>query len=133
MVHTDQRSSSTSQRRDQPHLYGEVRGRAPPGFRLRQFALRDFRVDLGGKRIIQRTSGGTRGIVAAGNRAIRLYAASLVTAEATVRALLLGSPDQVSLVAMGENGLEPTRTNSAQSIFGIALRAGRVIHRPFVG
>jgi 2-phosphosulfolactate phosphatase len=43
-----------------------------------------------------------------GIRIERLYAASLVTAEATVRSLLSGSPDQVSLVAMGDNGLKRT-------------------------
>ena len=60
-----------------------------------------------GKTIIQRTSAGTQGIVAA-SKAKRLYATSLVTAEATVRALLSDSPDQVSLVAMGDNGLKRT-------------------------
>src|SRR5262249_37417013 len=38
----------------------------------------------------------------------RLYAASMVTAEATVRALLSGSPDHVALVAMGDNGIKRT-------------------------
>ena len=42
------------------------------------------------------------------NQAKRLYAASLVTAEATVRGLLSGSPDQVSFVAMGDNGIKRT-------------------------
>jgi 2-phosphosulfolactate phosphatase len=42
------------------------------------------------------------------SQADRLYAASLVAAEATVRALLSGSPDQVSLVAMGDNGIKRT-------------------------
>jgi 2-phosphosulfolactate phosphatase len=64
---------------------------------------RDFR----GQTIIQRTSAGTQGIVAA-SQAERLYAASLVTAEGTVRALLSGSPGQVSLVAMGDNGSKRT-------------------------
>jgi 2-phosphosulfolactate phosphatase len=41
----------------------------------------------------------------AASKAKRLYATSLATAEATVRALLSGSPDQVSLVAMGDNGI----------------------------
>src|SRR5215470_11679375 len=49
-----------------------------------------------------------QGIVQATTKAGRLYAASLVTAEATVRALLSGSPDQVSLVATGDNGLKRT-------------------------
>jgi hypothetical protein len=35
--------------------------------------------------VIQRTSAGTQGIVAASSRAERLYAASLVTADATAR------------------------------------------------
>jgi len=49
-----------------------------------------------------------RGIVEAATKAERLYAASLVTSEATVRTLLSGSPDQISLVAMGDNGLKRT-------------------------
>jgi 2-phosphosulfolactate phosphatase len=86
---------------------GEVRGRAPPGFDYGNSPFEISGVDFKGQTIIQRTSAGTQGIVAA-SPAERLYAASLVTAEATVRALLSGSPDQVSLVAMGNNGLQRT-------------------------
>jgi 2-phosphosulfolactate phosphatase len=86
---------------------GEVRGRAPPGFDFGNSPFAISSVDFHGKTIIQRTSAGTQGIVAAG-RAERLYAASLVTAEATVRAILSGSPDQISLVAMGDNGIKRT-------------------------
>ena len=42
------------------------------------------------------------------SKADRLYAASLVTAEATVRTLLSASPDRVCLVAMGDNGVQRT-------------------------
>jgi 2-phosphosulfolactate phosphatase len=83
---------------------GEVRGQAPDAFDFGNSPFEISGVDFGGKTIIQRTSAGTQGIVATGNRAARLYAASLVTAEATVRALLSGSADHVSLVAMGDNG-----------------------------
>ena len=86
---------------------GEVRGRAPDGFNFGNSPFEISGVDFDGKTIIQRTSAGTQAIVAA-NRAERLYAASLVTAEATVRALLSGSPDHVSLVAMGDNGIKRT-------------------------
>src|SRR6266850_8237539 len=86
---------------------GEVRGRAPDGFNFGYSPYEISRVDFSGKTIIQRTSAGTQGIVAA-NRTQRLYAASLVTAEACVQAILLGSRDQVSLVAMGDNGLRRT-------------------------
>jgi len=87
---------------------GEVRGRAPGGFDFGNSPFEVSTVNFQGETIIQRASAGTQGIVEAATRAARLYAASLVTAEATVRALLPGSPDQVSLVAMGENGLSRT-------------------------
>jgi 2-phosphosulfolactate phosphatase len=63
-------------------------------------------VDFRGKAIIQRTSAGTQGIAAA-RQAERLYVASLVTAEATARALLSGSPNQ-AVVWMGDNGAKRT-------------------------
>ena len=86
---------------------GEVEGRAPPGFDLGNspFAIED--VDFTGKTIIQRTSAGTQGIVAAGG-APRLYAASLVTAKATARALAAGAPTRITLVAMGKSGVQRT-------------------------
>jgi 2-phosphosulfolactate phosphatase len=86
---------------------GEVGGRAPDGFDFGNSPFEISGVDFHGKTIIQRTSAGTQGIVAA-SRAERLYAASLVTAEATVRAILSGSADQVCLVAMGDNGVNRT-------------------------
>ena len=45
---------------------GEVRGRAPPGFDFGNSPFEISGVDFGGKTIIQRTSAGTQGIVAAG-------------------------------------------------------------------
>jgi len=53
---------------------GEVRGRAPPSFDFGNSPFEISGVDFHGKPIIQRTSAGTQGIVAAGNRAVRLYA-----------------------------------------------------------
>jgi 2-phosphosulfolactate phosphatase len=86
---------------------GEVQGRAPNRFDFGNSPFEISTVDFCGQTIIQRTSAGTQGIVAA-RQAQRLYAASLVTAEATARALLSGLPDQVSLVAMGDNGIKRT-------------------------
>jgi len=87
---------------------GEVHGLAPDGFEFGHSPFEVSAIDFTGKTIIQRTSAGTQGIVAAANRADRLYAASLVTADATVAAILAGSPDQVTLVAMGDNGRRRT-------------------------
>jgi 2-phosphosulfolactate phosphatase len=129
---------------------GEVHGRAPDGFDFGDSPFENSGVHFGGKKIIQRTSAGTQGIVAAGTRAVRLYAASLVTAEATVRALLSASPDQISLVAMGDNGLSRTdedelcaihlrnrlegRPGDADAIRRLILAGGEVgrFHDPFV-
>jgi 2-phosphosulfolactate phosphatase len=86
---------------------GEVRGRAPDEFDFGNSPFEVSEVNFGGKAIIQRTSAGTQGIVAA-NRADRLYATSLVTVNATARAMLAGSPKQITLVAMGDNGINRT-------------------------
>src|SRR5437879_1326598 len=71
---------------------GAVGGPAPPGFDYGNSPFEIATADLRGRTIIQRTSAGTQGVVAASAGADRLNAASLVTAEATVRALLSGSP-----------------------------------------
>jgi 2-phosphosulfolactate phosphatase len=86
---------------------GEVRGRAPPGFDFGNspFAIKE--VDFTARTLVQRTSAGTQGIVAAA-RAERLYAASLVTADATARALRSGTPRRITLVAMGKDAVERT-------------------------
>jgi 2-phosphosulfolactate phosphatase len=87
---------------------GEVRGRAPEQFDFGNSPFEIGGVDFSSKTIIQRTSAGTQGVVAAATRADRLYAASLVTADATVRAMLAGKPEQISIVAMGGEGLKRT-------------------------
>jgi 2-phosphosulfolactate phosphatase len=82
---------------------GEVGGSAPPGFDFGNSPFEVSNVGFAGKTIIQRTSAGTQGIVAA-RHAERLYAASLVTASATARALLAHPAGRISLVAMGSEG-----------------------------
>jgi 2-phosphosulfolactate phosphatase len=82
---------------------GEVGGRRPEGFDLGNSPYDATQAELAGKTIIQRTSAGTQGIVAA-KQATRLYAGSLVTARATARALAGHSPQQITLVAMGLDG-----------------------------
>jgi 2-phosphosulfolactate phosphatase len=66
---------------------GEVGGKAPGGFDFGNSPFEVSTVDFTGKTIMQRTSAGTQGIGAA-SQAIWLYAASFVTAGATVRAIL---------------------------------------------
>lgn len=86
---------------------GEVRGVAPKGFDFGNSPFEISKTDFKGQVVVQRTSAGTQGIVAA-RRAKHLYAASLVTASSTAKALLSASPDFVTLVAMGNNAVVRT-------------------------
>jgi 2-phosphosulfolactate phosphatase len=83
---------------------GEVGGVRAEGFDLGNSPFEALSADVAGRTVIQRTSAGTQGVAAAAEHAERLFAGSLVTASATARAVLAGSPDVVTLVAMGAAG-----------------------------
>jgi 2-phosphosulfolactate phosphatase len=82
---------------------GERRGARPEGFDFGNSPAELAAADLGGKTLIQTTTNGTAGLHAAA-RAERLYAGALVSAEATVQAILRQRPGLVTLVAMGREG-----------------------------
>ena len=76
---------------------GEQRGLRPDGFDYPNSPAMVSRIDLTGRTLVQRTSAGTRGVVAAAD-ADRLWAASLACASATARAVDgagLGEPTYV--------------------------------------
>jgi 2-phosphosulfolactate phosphatase len=76
---------------------GENRGLRPAGFDYPNSPAMVSRLDLAGRTLVQRTSAGTRGVVAA-KHADRLWAASLACASATARAVNeagLGEPTYV--------------------------------------
>lgn len=87
---------------------GEVEGKPPAGFDHGNSPFEMTIADVAGKTILQRTSAGTQGIVAALPRSNRLYAGSLVTATATARTIRASAPIDVTLVAMGDRGVERT-------------------------
>jgi 2-phosphosulfolactate phosphatase len=82
---------------------GERGGRTPPGFDFGNSPAAISRAVLAGKRLVQTTSNGTAALLAA-QGAERLYAAALVNAEATARAVLRQSPALVTIVAAGRSG-----------------------------
>jgi hypothetical protein len=111
---------------------GEVGGRAPAGFDFGNSPFEVSSVNFDGKSIVQRTSAGTQGIVAA-RHAERLYATSLVTASATARALLSSASSHISLVAMGNNELsERMKMSCALFIFVTFSKIDAVMHMPCV-
>jgi 2-phosphosulfolactate phosphatase len=76
---------------------GEDHGRRPPEFDFSNSPVEVAAADLDGRTLVQRTSAGTRGVIAA-RAASRLWCASLVCASATaaaVRASGLGAPTYV--------------------------------------
>lgn len=82
---------------------GEVGGMRPDGFDFGNSPYEISRADVEGKVLIQSTRAGTVGVNAARN-ADKIYAASFLTAEATVESILRDDPDLVSIVAMGVAG-----------------------------
>src|SRR4029450_5197744 len=81
-------------------LMGEVRGRRVAGFDFGNSTSAIARADLRGRRLIQRTSAGTQGVVAASG-ADEIVLGSFVCAAAIVRHVRARAPAIVSLVAMG--------------------------------
>ncbi|MGE0222557.1 MAG: 2-phosphosulfolactate phosphatase [Acetobacteraceae bacterium] len=103
---------------------GEVGGRAPAGFDFGNSPWQVSQADLRGKTLIQRTSAGTQGVVASA-RADRRYAASLVTARATARAMLAGGPERITLVAMGKEAVDRTEEDEVCALHLRNLLEGR--------
>ena len=80
---------------------GAVGGGAPAaGLDMGNSPAKIATLDLAGRRVIQYTAGGTRGLVAC-DHAVVLLAASLVCAAATARYLRLVDPPSVTLVVTG--------------------------------
>jgi 2-phosphosulfolactate phosphatase len=95
----DSVADALAMKADDPNLLlmGEDRGRRPSGFDFSNSPVAVAAADLEGRTLVQRTSAGTRGVVAA-RSATRLWCASLVCASATAAALRasgLGDPTYV--------------------------------------
>jgi 2-phosphosulfolactate phosphatase len=87
-------------------VMGEDGGRRQPGFDLSNSPVEASRAELFGRTLVQRTSAGTQGVLAA-RHATRQWCASLVCASATARAVLasgLGVPSYVITGRVFEHG-----------------------------
>jgi 2-phosphosulfolactate phosphatase len=79
---------------------GEDHGKRPKGFEFSNSPVAISRADLSDRILVQRTSAGTRGVVAA-RRATRLWCASLVCASATARAVARSNAGAPTYVITG--------------------------------
>ena len=84
-------------------VMGEVHGHKIPGFDYGNSPDEVSKVDFTGKTIVQRTSSGVQGILAA-HGADEILLGSFVIAEATVNYIKKRKPKVVSIVAMGWEG-----------------------------
>lgn len=87
---------------------GEDHGRRPDGFDLPNSPVAVSRTDLEGRTLVQRTSAGTRGVVAA-RSADRLWCASLVCASATAAAVNASDLGEPTYVITGRFDYRPDR------------------------
>lgn len=92
-------------------LTGEIDGRPIPGFDIGNSPSAIERLDLEGRRVVQRTSSGTQGVVAARD-ADAIVLASFVIAATTVR-YLRERAEEVTIVAMGHNAQEDANEDLA--------------------
>jgi 2-phosphosulfolactate phosphatase len=100
-------------KRDDPALFltGEIDGRPIPGFDVGNSPTAIERLDLTGRRVVQRTGAGTQGVNAA-TAAREIVLGSFVIAEATVRHLRAHA-EHVTVVAMGHRAAETSDEDEA--------------------
>lgn len=106
---------------------GERRGLKPTGFDFGNSPHEIRSVSFSGDILIQTTSNGTKGVVAASG-ATSVYAASLVNAAATVRTILTSGETEVWLIAAGD-GADRTEEDEICALYMRALLQGRAPER----
>jgi 2-phosphosulfolactate phosphatase len=109
---------------------GEEGGRRPLGFDLSNSPVQAFRADLAGRTLVQRTSAGTQGVLAA-RHAARQWCSSLVCASATARALRAAGLGTPTYVITGRHPDAPHygQEDEAAAIVIEAERRGRAYDR----
>ena len=109
-------------------LCGEDGGRKPPDFELGNSPFEaSRRTDLTGRTIVQRTSAGTRSVVAALDAGgDPVFAASFVVASATAAAVAATGSSAVTIVSAGLHGSEPSEEDDLTAAHIAGVLAGDV-------
>jgi 2-phosphosulfolactate phosphatase len=110
---------------------GEVDGRPVPGFDLSNSPSELLHTDVRGRLLIQRTTAGTQGVVAA-RQARQLYAASFACAGATARAISAADPFAVTFVLTGVDHRDGDEDRSCAEYIAALLRDDRPDPAPFL-
>ena len=108
---------------------GEDGGLRPRGFDLPNSPVRASEFDLDGRLVVQRTSAGTRGVVAA-RSATMLWAASLVVASATAAATGVGPEREPTYLITGWFTDRPDRPGTDDRLTADYMEGVRRGERP---
>ncbi|MFH1135192.1 MAG: 2-phosphosulfolactate phosphatase [Pseudomonadota bacterium] len=106
-------------------LVGERRGIKPEGFEMNKSPAESAALDLTGRPAILTTSAGTRGLMAAAPGADVLIMATLVNISSAARFIRSLSPEVVTLVPMGLEGLSPAEEDEVAARHLAELLRGR--------
>jgi len=99
-------------------ISAEVEGLPVDGIAISNSPTMVRDADVRGRTLVQRSSSGTQGVVAA-TGARRLFACSLAVASATARAIAMAEPELVSLVATGGDRGHPEDRACAVYVEGV--------------
>lgn len=105
-------------------LAGERGGAPPAGFDLGNSPAASARLPLAGRSVVLTTSAGTRGLIAAAERADEVVFGCFLNAAAIARHLARSAPEVVSLVAMGLAGERRTPEDDLCSDYLAGLLRG---------
>lgn len=108
------------------------RGRPIPGFDFGNSPSRLAGADLDGRLLIQRTSAGTQGLVAAATGATTLFAASFTCAKAIARAVRALLTDHVTFVLTGVDTRDGDEDRACADYIGALLDQDHVDPAPFL-
>ena len=119
-------------KREDPSLFltGEIGGRPIPGFDAGNSPSAIERMDLTGRRVVQRTSSGTQGVAAA-RAADEILLGSLVIRAATAR-YLARADGEVTVVAMGSSAQEPSEEDELGAAYFVAALRGEPDPPPLI-
>jgi 2-phosphosulfolactate phosphatase len=106
IVLVNEHEPALAMKREDPRLFltGEIGGKPIAGFDVGNSPSAIEKLDLSGRRVVQRTSSGTQGVLAA-TGASAIVLGSFVIAAATVR-YVRKHAQEVTIVAMGQNAQE---------------------------
>jgi 2-phosphosulfolactate phosphatase len=122
LVGTPEEAFAIREREPSAFLTGEVGGQPIDGFDAGNSPSQIVDLDLSGRRVVQRSSSGTQGVVAA-TGADEIVLGSFVIASATCR-YVRSRGRQATLVAMGDGGTVPNAEDDACARFMEAQLTG---------